>query len=56
MPERLGDPFPEVVHALKVRRAIEKIAATSGVDLVHDHTFAGPSTHRPTPVSACRRW
>jgi glycosyltransferase involved in cell wall biosynthesis len=42
MPERLGDPFPEVVHALKVRRAIEKIAATSGVDLVHDHTFAGP--------------
>lgn len=41
-PERLGDPFPEVVHALRVRRAIEKLAATSGVDLVHDHTFAGP--------------
>ncbi|MEU7765187.1 glycosyltransferase family 4 protein [Nocardia sp. NPDC049190] len=42
LPERLGEPFPEVVHALRVRRAIEKLAATSGVDLVHDHTFAGP--------------
>ncbi|MBF6214371.1 glycosyltransferase family 4 protein [Nocardia puris] len=42
LPERLGDPFPEVVHALKVRRAIERLAATDGVDLVHDHTFAGP--------------
>lgn len=42
LPHRLGEPFPEVVHALKVRRAIERIAATSGVDLVHDHTFAGP--------------
>ncbi|WP_345496472.1 glycosyltransferase family 4 protein [Nocardia callitridis] len=42
VPERLGEPFPEVVHALRVRRAIERIAATSGIDLVHDHTFAGP--------------
>ncbi len=42
VPERLGEPFPEVVHAIRVRRAIEKVAATSGVDLVHDHTFAGP--------------
>ncbi|MEU6830096.1 glycosyltransferase family 4 protein [Nocardia beijingensis] len=42
LPERLGEPFPEVVHALRVRRAIEKLVATSGVDLVHDHTFAGP--------------
>ncbi|MFX0576832.1 glycosyltransferase family 4 protein [Nocardia nepalensis] len=42
LPERLGEPFPEVMHALKVRRAIEQVAATSGVDLVHDHTFAGP--------------
>lgn len=42
LPERLGEPFPEVVHALKSRRAIEHIAATSGIDLVHDHTFAGP--------------
>jgi len=42
LPERLGEPFPEVVHALKVRRAIERLIATDGVDLVHDHTFAGP--------------
>jgi glycosyltransferase involved in cell wall biosynthesis len=42
LPERLGEPFPEVVHALRVRRAIEEIVATTGVDLVHDHTFAGP--------------
>ncbi|RMI30204.1 glycosyltransferase family 4 protein [Nocardia stercoris] len=40
--ERLGDPFPEVVHALKVRRALENLIATEGLDLVHDHTFAGP--------------
>ncbi|MGQ4597471.1 glycosyltransferase [Nocardia sp. R6R-6] len=42
IPERLGEPFPEVVHAIRVRRAIEKAVATSGIDLVHDHTFAGP--------------
>ncbi|UGT64892.1 glycosyltransferase family 4 protein [Nocardia asteroides] len=42
VPERLGEPFPEVVHALRVRRAIERLAGTDGVDLVHDHTFAGP--------------
>lgn len=40
--ERLGEPYPEVMHALKVRRAIADIAASSGVDVVHDHTFAGP--------------
>ncbi|QLY34153.1 glycosyltransferase [Nocardia huaxiensis] len=39
--ERLGDPFPEVVHALKVRRALERLAVGDGFDLVHDHTFAG---------------
>ncbi|NUS45896.1 MAG: glycosyltransferase family 4 protein, partial [Mycobacteriaceae bacterium] len=39
--DRLGEPFPEVVHALKVRRAVEELART-GVDVVHDHTFAGP--------------
>lgn len=42
VPERLGEPFPEVVHALRVRRAIEELAAGPGIDLVHDHTFAGP--------------
>jgi len=40
--ERLGQPYPEVMHALKVRRVIEEIAATEGIDLIHDHTFAGP--------------
>ncbi|CAM3086035.1 glycosyltransferase [Mycobacterium intermedium] len=42
MPERLGEPYPEVMHALKVRSAIARIAADQGVDVVHDHTFAGP--------------
>jgi glycosyltransferase involved in cell wall biosynthesis len=40
--ERLGQPYPEIMHALKVRHAIERLAATEGVDIVHDHTFAGP--------------
>ncbi len=40
--DRLGDPFPEIVHALKVRRVLERLAVTDGLDLVHDHTFAGP--------------
>ena len=42
VPELLGKPFPEVVHALKVRRAVERLATTDGVDIVHDHTLAGP--------------
>lgn len=42
MADRLGQPYPEIMHALKVRRAIEHIASTDGVDLIHDHTFAGP--------------
>lgn len=40
--ERLGQPYPEIMHALKVRHAIERLADTEGVDIVHDHTFAGP--------------
>jgi glycosyltransferase involved in cell wall biosynthesis len=44
---RLGQPYPEIMHTLKVRRAIEKLVATDGVDIVHDHTFAGPLN---TPV------
>ncbi|UGT62099.1 glycosyltransferase family 4 protein [Nocardia asteroides] len=38
---RLGEPFPEVVHALAVRRAIEQLHASDPVDVIHDHTFAG---------------
>ncbi|MCV7258456.1 glycosyltransferase family 4 protein [Mycobacterium shimoidei] len=41
LPDRLGEPYPEVMHALKVRSAIARIAAGDGVDIVHDHTFAG---------------
>ncbi|UXA05988.1 glycosyltransferase family 4 protein [Mycobacterium sp. SMC-2] len=42
LPDRLGEPYPEVMHALKVRSTIARIAAVDGVDIVHDHTFAGP--------------
>jgi glycosyltransferase involved in cell wall biosynthesis len=42
VPELLGAPLPELVHAVKVRRAIEELAATDGVDIIHDHTLAGP--------------
>ncbi|MFB9617005.1 glycosyltransferase family 4 protein [Kutzneria kofuensis] len=41
VPERLGEPYPEVMHALAARRAVERLARTEGVDVVHDHTFAG---------------
>ncbi|MFI5780591.1 glycosyltransferase family 4 protein [Nocardia sp. NPDC051570] len=40
--DRLGDPFPEVVNALKVRRIIAELARTERIDVIHDHTFAGP--------------
>ena len=42
VPERLGEPLPEVVHAAAVRREVERLAAAEGLDLVHDHTLAGP--------------
>ncbi len=40
--DRLGEAYPEVAHTAAVRRAVARIAATSGADLVHDHTLAGP--------------
>jgi glycosyltransferase involved in cell wall biosynthesis len=40
--ERLGEPYPEVMHTMKVRRAIAEIAAEHGAHIVHDHTLAGP--------------
>ncbi len=40
--DQLGEVYPEVAHAAAVRREVARIAATNGVDLVHDHTFAGP--------------
>ncbi|MFB7716911.1 MULTISPECIES: glycosyltransferase family 4 protein [unclassified Nocardia] len=39
---RLGETFPEVVNAMKVCRIIEELHAEDPVDIVHDHTFAGP--------------
>ncbi|BFU43155.1 glycosyltransferase family 4 protein [Krasilnikovia sp. MM14-A1004] len=42
IPERLGEPFPELVHAGLVRPAVQRLVAERGVDLVHDHTLAGP--------------
>jgi glycosyltransferase involved in cell wall biosynthesis len=42
LPDRVGQPYPEVMNALKVRRAVACIAAADGIDIVHDHTFAGP--------------
>ncbi|MGV9414951.1 glycosyltransferase family 4 protein [Nocardia sp. NPDC003693] len=39
---RLGEPYPEIVNALKAMRVIEKLHAEDPIDIVHDHTFAGP--------------
>jgi glycosyltransferase involved in cell wall biosynthesis len=44
--ERLGEPFPEVVHAATTRRAVERLVRAGGADLVHDHTLAGPLNAR----------
>ena len=38
--ERLGEPIPEVVHAASAMRLIAEL----DVDVVHDHTVAGPLT------------
>jgi len=42
IPERLGEPFPEIVHAAVTRRAVENLALRDGLDVVHDHTMSGP--------------
>jgi Glycosyltransferase Family 4 len=42
VPERLGQPYPEVMHALAVRRAVQRLAEAEAIDIVHDHTLAGP--------------
>jgi glycosyltransferase involved in cell wall biosynthesis len=50
--DRLGEPMPEVVHAAKVASILEDL----DVDVIHDHTMAGPLTARgrltPTVVTA----
>ena len=42
VPHRLGEPAPEVVHAAAARRALLRLADRGGLDVVHDHTLAGP--------------
>jgi glycosyltransferase involved in cell wall biosynthesis len=42
VPERLGESYPEVMHALASRRAVQRLAAGPGLDVVHEHTFSGP--------------
>ncbi|NIH85724.1 glycosyltransferase involved in cell wall biosynthesis [Amycolatopsis granulosa] len=42
VPELLGQPYPEVMHAIAARRAVQRLAASEGVDVVHDHSLAGP--------------
>ncbi|MRH89653.1 glycosyltransferase [Nocardia sp. SYP-A9097] len=39
---RLGEMYPEIVNAMRALRIIEKLNAEDPVDIVHDHTFAGP--------------
>ncbi|WP_245568638.1 glycosyltransferase family 4 protein [Nocardia concava] len=39
---RLGEPYPEIVNAMKAWRIIEDLHARDPIDIVHDHTFAGP--------------
>jgi glycosyltransferase involved in cell wall biosynthesis len=44
--DRLGEPFPEVVHAARVAEVLDDL----DVDVVHDHTLAGPLLGRGTQV------
>jgi glycosyltransferase involved in cell wall biosynthesis len=45
---RLGEPVPEVLHSAAVARVLAEVE----VDLVHDHTLAGPllAAGRPVPT------
>lgn len=55
MPDRLGDQLLEVVHAAAAYRALEELAVTRGLDVVHDHTLAGallaPAYRVPTVLT-----
>lgn len=50
--DRLGEPMPEIVHAAKAAAILD----TLDVDVIHDHTMAGPLMARgrltPTVVTA----
>lgn len=40
--QQLGQPYPEIVNALKAWQVIEELHRRHPIDVVHDHTFAGP--------------
>ncbi len=42
VPERLGEPYPEVMHAIAARRAVQRLADEVGLDVVHENTLSGP--------------
>ncbi|WP_236827899.1 MULTISPECIES: glycosyltransferase family 4 protein [unclassified Blastococcus] len=42
VPQRLGEPTPEIVHAAAARKALLRLADAGELDVVHDHTLAGP--------------
>ena len=42
VPERLGEPYPEVMHAVATRRAVQRLATEVGLDVVHENTLSGP--------------
>ncbi|WP_460545509.1 glycosyltransferase family 4 protein [Glycomyces halotolerans] len=42
IPERLGEPMPEILHAALARQAVRELADKQGLDIVHEHTGAGP--------------
>ena len=42
VPELLGEPYPEVMHAIAARRAVQRLADEVGLDVVHDNTLSGP--------------
>jgi glycosyltransferase involved in cell wall biosynthesis len=48
--ENLGEPLPELLHAARVGALLEDL----DIDLVHDHTLAGPllARGRPAPTVA----
>jgi len=42
VPERLGQSYPEAMHAAASRRAVLEAARGGGLDIVHEHTLTGP--------------
>jgi glycosyltransferase involved in cell wall biosynthesis len=44
--DRLGEPYPEVIHAARIADVVDSL----DVDIVHDHSMAGPLLGRGRPV------